>query len=228
MTMTTNIKQPETVVSTETSTLVKNIRLDGFKTLLADEVTTTYEVTKIKSGKRVLSRNKLQETSIQLSFEIKEVTAENLEVIRKAKISSFVFKDNDKLYYANIPDNISFVGSSGLGNHLCGAPCKQLSPASDREGGCAKVRARSTRIERYPWIKKGYETFNTRHDCFVVIECDHYKTTPPQKRLPLAKVNELKLGLAQFVWDDVETLPEARKRAIENRAAENQRKNIKH
>ena len=208
----------------EITSVVKNIVLEGVKTLKADKITTTFEVKRELHPKtnqpfKVVAKNQVAEVVEHMSFDLVEVTLEELAVYRKSGISSFVLKVDGKLYYASIPDNISFVSSTILGAHRCavaGHECNRLSAASDKQGGCAKVRDRSQRIERYPWIKTGYETFNTKHDSFVVVNCLHYKPCPPRKKLSADDINRTKLGLAQFVWDDVESRAEVKKRVEAN------------
>lgn len=121
-----------------------------------------------------------------MCFPLIEVTPEMLADYRKKGISSFVLKVEGKLFYSAIPNNISFVSSTILGSHKCaiaGHECHRLSTASDEEGGCEKVRNCSNYIERYPWITTGYETFNTKHDSFVVVNCLHYMKSVRLKNL---------------------------------------------
>ena len=140
-----------------------------------------------------------------------EETAEDLAIDQKSGNPSFVLKVAGKLYYASITKDLNFVSATKLGSHKC-ANCHRLSAASDADGGCAKVREFSTGIERYPWITKGYETFGTGHDSFVVVCCKHYKKYPRRPEIPLEKVNNLKLGIAQYYWPDVDNLDEVKRR----------------
>lgn len=198
----------------EVSTLIKNITLDGLK-LQAEKVTTTFEVLKTNNPSKILSKNLIDEKIEFLIFPLTEVTIEDLYTYRKKGISSFVLKINDTLYYTKIPKEMNFISSDILGEHKCAIvkhECNRLSPASDEEGGCEKVRNFSKYIERYPWIKKGYETFNTRHDSFAVIECLHYQECPPRKHRSHADIIASKIRLAQYFWEDVETLEDIRKK----------------
>ena len=80
-----------------------------------------------------------------------------------------------------IPTDVNiFTLAKCLGTHKCGKvreECKRLLALPDEKGGCEKVRNHSSFLERYPWIKEGYETFNTRKDIFVVKKCEHYVST---------------------------------------------------
>ena len=216
----TNATTPNYQVTKETASVVKNIVLEGVKTLKAEKITTTFEVKRELHPKtnqpfKVVAKNQVDEVVEPMSFDLVEVTPEELAVYRRSGISSFVLKVDGKLYYASIPDNISFVFSDILGAHRCSA-CNRLSAASYEQGGCAKVRDRSQCIERYPWITTGYETFNTKHDSFVVGNCLHYEPYPSRKKLSAAELNRAKLGLAQFVWDDVTSREEVKKRMKDN------------
>ena len=210
-------------LSKETNS-VKNIVLDGVKALRIDEITTTFEVERelhplTNQPFRIFSKRQVDENvKTVMSYDLVEVTPEELAVYRKSGIPSFVLKVEGKLYYTSIPSDLNLVGSSILGEHQCavvGHECKRLSAASDEHGGCAKVRDCCQRIERYPWITKGYETFNTSNNCFLVVQCEHYEKCPPRPKLSATQVQKAKLGLAQLLWD-VESREEVKKRLEKN------------
>ena len=212
---------PNYEVTMETTSIVKNISLEGVKTLKAEKITTTFEVKRKLHPKtnqpfKVVTKNQVEMFVEPLSFDLVEVTPEELAVYRTSGIPSFVLKMDGKFYYSIIPDNISFVSADILGVHQCGV-CHHLSAASDENGGCAKVRDHSQCIERYPWITTGYETFNTKHDSFVVGNCLHYEPYPTRRKFSPSELNRAKLGLAQFVWDDVTSREEVEKRVNDNR-----------
>ena len=177
----------------------KNICLDGVKTLKADKITTIFEVKyklhpKTQKPVNQISKKQVDEIVEHLSFNLFEVTSEELAGYRRSEDPAFVLKVDGKLYYSIIPDNMSFLMSPILGNHQCsslGCSCRRISAAPDEAGGCAKVRDYAQCIERYPWITTGYETFNTRHDSFVVVNCLHYEKSLPHK--------QKKQNLADFI-----------------------------
>lgn len=187
--------------TTEVGTVYKNIVLDGVKALRVDKARVTYNVTREfdleKGSSSILSKQPLEEQIEHMCLEFVEVTPKELAYYRRKKIPSFVLKAGDKLYYTTIPKNITFLGTDILGSHMCGQQCCHLSPVSDEEGGCAKVRNYATFIEKYPWIKKGYETFGTRVDSFVVVECSHYKRLPSGRIYP---ITETELKKDDFTW----------------------------
>lgn len=217
---------PKFQVKEKTSVDFKNITLDGVNALRADEITDVFEVTyelhPISNKPFKMVSKKLKRRTVKpTSFCLVEVTPEELAEYRANLIPSFVLKVDGHLYYSNIPRSINLLSSNKLlGDHMCGLPkhtCKHLSAASDDQGGCAKVRANSQFIEKYPWITTGYETFNTNLDAFVVINCLHYEQCSPRKKLTSMEVKNLRLGLAQFLWDDVSTLSQVRLRKERNK-----------
>ena len=183
--------------------------LEGVKTLEVEKITTT-----------VIGNKRLNEVVEPISIDLKEISPEEIDVFRSKGISSFVLKVEGKFYYASIPNNINFIGSTILGSHRCstaGHECHRLSAASDEDGGCEKVRDSQKKIEVYHWITKGYQTFNTKHDFLKVVECSHYVPSAPRKKIPIEVINRAKLYLAQFILgDDVTSREDVRKRVEAN------------
>lgn len=218
----------KTTVPTETKTTKTtryNVVLDGVETLHADRIVTTHELTweispKTKRPYKVLSKKLLDEQIHPLwTLHLAEVSKKDLDAFRYNDVPSFVLKIDGKLYHSEIPRNLALVSYTILGKHMCsvaGHECHRLSAASDSAGGCAKVRNRSKNIEDYDWITTGYETFNTKIDSFVVVHCSHYKPCPPREKLDAETLIHKKIGLAQFVWEDVTSLKESRARYEEN------------
>lgn len=220
-----NESEKKLATTTEKRTVIRNLSLDGTKTLRAEKFITTFQVTRQlnrRTGKpiKVVSKQQVSVVVEHLSFDLVEVDTDTLAEYRRSKIPSFVLKVDGKFYYSEIPNNISFVSSTILGTHKCaiaGMECHRLSAASDENGGCAKVRAYSSCIEKYSFIQTGYETFNTNHDSFIVVCCSHYEVCPPRPKKSTLEIARVKLGLAQFVWDDVETLTEVERRRTRNK-----------
>ena len=157
--------------------------LDGVATLFITKISSTYRVIyklhhKTGLPTQAISKELISENKEPHHFPLREISAKEISKYRKSEVPSFVLKIGSKLYYTEIP-NISFIGVNLLGLHKCalsGMECRRLSAASDEEGGCAKVRNLSCNIERYPW------TYSR------------------------AEIQEMRLGLAQYLWDDVESL----------------------
>lgn len=166
----------------EEKSKVKKLRIILVSTLYDARVERFVETNRIN----VLSQNPIMQREKDVHiFELSEITSDELIEHRKSGKPSFVYKVDNKYYYCEIPYNLNLVGTTFLGQHLCGCvghECNRLSAASDEEGGCAKVRGRSRGIERYPWITKGYETFNTGYGAFVVLECEHYEKMKPSQQ----------------------------------------------
>ncbi len=218
---------PKYETKNEKSTAFCNAKLSetaGTKVLTAEKVTTVNAVKRELNGTttRLVSKKQMSQVIEPLTFVLEETTAEALRKRRSKKIPTFVLKEEGKLYYTEIPKRMSLVGSNLLGTvHQCaraGKECRRLSAASDELRGCAKVRNGSRRIEIYPWIETGYETFATNNkDCFVVVKCLHYEKCPPRRKMSQAEVSKAKLGLASFVWDDVKDIYDLRRRKSEVR-----------
>lgn len=166
----------------ESVEISKNISLDE-RTLRGETYKIKYNVTyevdmRTKERVRFFNKEKVEEEVKPLFVPLREVTVKELEKYRRKKIPSFVLKTGGKLYWGEIPYNLSFVSSTFLGKHMCSSPgkqCHRLSAAKDEYGGCEKVRKKSTHIERYDWIQEGFETFNTTHEAFITLKCDHFE-----------------------------------------------------
>lgn len=131
-------------------------------------------------------------------YNLKEVSQDELLEKRASGKPGFVLKVKNRLFYTPLPKNLTFTSSANDQIHLCsqfGSECCHLSCKSDDDGGCRKVRERaieffknpkhyervlkySKRIEKYAFITKGYETFNTSYNLFIVIECNNYDCVP--------------------------------------------------
>lgn len=158
---------------------------------------------------------------------LRRVTKEELKEIRETSGPSFVAKINGVFYYTEMeilpdpdhPDEQSMFSrlktSEQLNKpHACSYDkkcCRRLSAASDEKGGCAKVREHKG-LDELDWITDGYETFNMKPEVFRVIKCSHYEDCPPHKEYTAKEIRNLRLGLAQFVWDDVTSMEEVRRR----------------
>lgn len=134
---------------------------------------------KIKSKRVVKTESSIEE------YKLEEVSEEELYKIREYKLPAFIMKENDRYFYAWIPFELRLLGSMTV-EHKC-APrndvCKRLTPLPDNLGGCAKVRAKNPRIEKYDWITKGYESVHTVCDCFIVLECEHHELESGESKL---------------------------------------------
>lgn len=170
----TSKKTLKTTVTTKTV-------LEGVETLRADILITTFEVITNRALK-VVSKRQIDAKVEHLSFPLIEVEPETLTDYRRKRVPSFVLKVNGKFFYSKIQSDINLVSSTILGAHRCASidsVCNRLSAATDEEGGCEKVRDSSNHIERYPWITMGYETFNTKYDTFLVVQCLHCENCQP-------------------------------------------------
>ena len=191
------------------------IHLEGLENLCE-----TREYTVMKDGVNKKEKNVIK-------YPLRRVTRRELFELRATGEPGFVFKvSNEEYYYARIHKKMRFYSQMTLGTHLCacyGSGCRRLSAALDIEGGCAKVREASTelymregkdfltalswssRIEKYDFIQKGYESFNTDQNSLVVIKCRHFEED--EKKEPsynVSNVDDVKLSLAQYLWPETE------------------------
>lgn len=212
------------VTSKELTTVTKNVSL-SVNGLRFERTTFVHEITKEVHPKtlrpfRTKSKHLVAQNVEKIFLPFVKVTVNQLSKYRKKGTPSLVLKSDGDFLYTGIPADLSLVAFTLIGEHKCAAPgqgCCHLSAASDEEGGCAKVRNRATYIERYPWIVSGYETFNTKHDVFVVLDCRHFEACKPFKPRPVDEVNATKLSIAQFVWDDVKSLSEVNRKIKRNK-----------
>lgn len=126
--------------------------------------------------------------------DLSQTVPEEIEYFREKRVPSFVFKVNENLYHGTIPkrlDSSDFESLNSKG-HKCQF-CRRLSAASDKDGGCEKVRRIIKKIEDYPWITRGYYTFGTTNELFVVLECQHFEPFKQKKEGKSCKTEARKL-----------------------------------
>lgn len=206
---TTMTKPQPKIVKRRTITKFHHVSLLERKALIVDKIVEHwdfyYEVHPIKGTiSKNISKKMVDSTVKKMVFKLEEVTADQITQLRHTNVPSFVLKENDKYYYTKIPYHLTFYSSSILGIHKCSFSdrgCTHLSPASDENGGCAKVRNHSIGIELYPWIKSGYESFNTKIAAFIVTSCNHYENFSEKKKHMYVSKDFVD-SLAIFLSDD--------------------------
>ena len=178
------------VTQEETLKSIRNASVqieDEAITLVFDRIVASYSVTRKVdpiSGKQeetIRSRKLIRpEEKEHVILPLREVSLEQIEKIRRCRIPSFLYKYNGKFFYTKIAKK-SIIHLKDV-EHCCSTQhhmCIHLSPLRDEEGGCQKVRdiGRKKRIEKYPWITEGYETFNLSggDEQFIVIKCEHFE-----------------------------------------------------
>lgn len=171
-----------------------------------------------KNGKpiSIISRDVLESVNKNKRYELKKVCENELKKLRKTHAPALIIKMNGVCYWGELDsscERLDFMNRFKLGYmHYCataGKECARLSAASDECGGCAKVRDRGNakRIEKYPWITDGYQTVNIRIPVFFVSRCNHYVLATPGRFLPKEKINEMKLGIAQYMYPEISESP---------------------
>lgn len=150
-------------------------------------------------------------------YPLREVTAFELAGLRLSKIPGVAYKKDDKLYYAEVPGTLRLSSQdANLGTHLCGKNCTMVCNGCPRTAaltvsfqeriGKKFVEAvkNSWRIEKYPFVTEGIEAFNmdANNDAFVVLQCENYALRLRTNDTPKKSLHDLKLSIANFVWDD--------------------------
>ena len=157
--------------------------LDLPNIIIKEKITTEFEITKITTYNEKHKKNiKIKEKIIGepkkeiVKIPIRKVSISEITALRECGKPGFLLKKGDELFYAEIKKH-GDIECLFVMPHKCADHCKHLSAASDENGGCAKIRNKDTFIERYPWIRLGYETFNTKNDVFVIAICNHHEHT---------------------------------------------------
>lgn len=132
------------------------------------------------------------------TYRLKSISEKTLLQKRLSGVPGFLAKINGMYYYTEVPSDFK-LPSKFMGESHCCSPdkgiCRNFIPISSADGGCDKVldscvtfqlrhgfkrRAaiiNSHRLEKYPWITRGYETFNIpgNVNAFLVAECARAK-----------------------------------------------------
>ena len=195
----------------------KGIDLVNYEKIVEKMITMTHEISTM-GGKEISSNLLSSQEEILNEFPLMEVRKEEIPALRENHIPGIIIKENDKYYYAKIRRKMRFISDGYfVGKHMCASSasdscCARLSAASDEEGGCRKVRDIHKRIEKYPWISRGYQTFNTVQDAFAVLECSHYKKCEVRPKIPYKDLVEIKISLADEALGGIDTVEDYRRR----------------
>ena len=133
------------------------------------------ETFSIENGKQKLTRTTKTEINTEIlnleEYSLKKIKKEKIYILRDFQRPFFLLKENQEYFVTSIPENMNLVGEKHICNHLCSS-CARLYPNE-----CAKVLdiGKEKRIEKYPFIGKGFETSSNRIESFVVNECSRYK-----------------------------------------------------
>lgn len=188
-----------------------------YRKFRVENVKRYYEAKKRKPDESVMKRVVVNSEEHVDEYNLIEISEDELRMLRKYQIPTFILKDNGKYFYTQIPRDLNLIGSVNV-EHRCSprtSICTRLSPCSDSNGGCRKVRDVKKRLEKYAWIKSGYETINTDFECFVVIKCEHQNLVNANA-YNTKVLGEAMLKLASFIWDDVDSVAEMTRRINRN------------
>ena len=170
-------------ILTDKTKSFSNFRLDSNRRFISiDMCTTTLKKVQMPNpmtGKMstYIDKNKCVKETTVLSFPLRELTVNQIQILRKKLVPAFILKEKDKFYYAIIPRNISFLTADFLGGHLCASlekGCRRHQPANSEKEGCKKVFDLKKQIENYDFIEVGFETINVSQEVFSVVKCKRY------------------------------------------------------
>ena len=116
-----------------------------------------------------------------------ETTVEKLQELRDKRIPYLVIKRNGRFFYTKVDKKFSLPNTTSR-EHRCAINsidiCHRLSAKTDENGGCRKVRdGKDAHIEKYEYIRTGYETVNTEKSVFIVMECDYHEDERIRERI---------------------------------------------
>ena len=168
--------------------------------------------------------------SVQYStkgINFKNVSKEEIEELRETHDLIFILKLEDEFYYVPLPcPELSKLLSHSVfernvcsyGNEECerkkDMTCNRLLAASDVNGGCAMVRdifrscyrgnditVAEKQIEKYDFIKYGFQYCGYASESLIVIECRNYETPDEKPKLEIKQISRLKRSLREFALE---------------------------
>lgn len=146
-----------------------------------------------------------------------QANEEEIFVRRMKNIPTFVLKVGEDFYITDISYNLylNYNINCVEPEHLC-TNCEHCRALLEELGGCAKVRdcsaetylqegnsyrnaiVLSKRIEKYPFIQYGYETFGVSHEILCVSDCKNYEKYIESSRAEITKVMNWKHYIAEY------------------------------
>ena len=132
--------------------------------------------------------------------DFKEVTVKELQKLRRKGIPYLVIKKEGRFFYTKVNKRFSLPPVSSR-EHLCASSsidiCNRLNAKPVKKGGCEKVKdGKDAHIEKYEYIRTGYETVNTEKSVFIVMKCDYHEDERVRERIRYP-VRESKEALLQ-------------------------------
>ena len=153
-------------------------------------------------------------------YKFRRITEEELLKIRKSGIPSFILKVGKRLYYTSVPKSFSINSNfTEIGRHMC-AWCNRCRAIDESMGGCQKVSdcsidvyqsevgnlreaiLMSKRIEKYDFVKYGFETFNVSVEVLAVIKCKNYMSYRYKAPMEIEKVRELQIAIEKYYYNE--------------------------
>lgn len=149
---------------------------------------------KEKGDKKILKLYNWEDGKYYDESELKKITEKALMKKRVDDKVSIVYKENQDFYGISF-DNSQLQLSPLEGGSIC-ARCRHCYALPDSEGGCERARVHtilyyrknssvskgelvkvSDRIERFKFVKKGFETFNVKknYEFLIVQKCKRFE-----------------------------------------------------
>lgn len=164
---------------------------------------------------KLLGDEAIEQKVSRYEYPLKEIAERDIAKLRMSGKPVFLLKINGRYYRAFISKRLHLLAHDLIGDHMC-KYCDKAIATSDECGGCQKVRDRdfneclsadvtkrkamqdSKRIEKYPFIKAGYESFGVNQETFMVAECDNYKSYSPRKLMSPEDKRNLLISLEEW------------------------------
>ena len=191
----------------ETITSYKNFRFSRLPnsdnyTLNFDAVDTEYVVSKSSYG---ITKTPIASNTQGYSIELNKIMPNDIPTLRKSGKPVFICKELNQYWYCELPSRSLIISATKFGvEHKCALmdhECNRLSAASDEDGGCLKVRNRVLNLARYPFVTRGFQTYNLVEDCCVIVECCNYTHCARRSDLTSKEKNLLKKFLFDYYTD---------------------------
>ena len=183
--------------------IVETIYIDSTQMLLVHQRKKLIVETVRNNNQEIINSNEISSELLSTeNFHLEAVSKTVLKNLRLSGSPILVYKIEDQYYVAFINKKIQLLKSAvgSLKSHLC-PNCKRFSAACDPKG-CLKVRDEFLFIERYPFIRTGYQVVNAPQNVFVVQNCSNFEQADKQK--PEQYSESSFLCLADYVWSGIE------------------------
>lgn len=197
--------------------------IDTFSLKVVSEFTekefteTTYENTSNHAPRKGTVEKVLKRWEKVDIYSLRQIDVRELMMLRLSKVPGIVYKKGNLFFYSAISGEFNLAGKSDdIGKHACSQQCTMVCKGCPRTSALTVAYQQrigesfkasvvnSWRIEKYDFVLEGLETFNMfgQNDAFIVLRCENYQVSTTQTRLSHKNLNTLKVGLANYMWED--------------------------